>query len=87
MESLAEVRRTLVKVHQGAIEGLDFIWRGISVLLLILLRRWRRTVTTLLHYELVLEQGSKVASEEGLHVHPNASGPPDHQQATLSRHC
>jgi hypothetical protein len=39
MEGLAEVGRVLVKVHQGAIERLvDFIWRGISVLLLILLR-------------------------------------------------
>jgi hypothetical protein len=38
MEALAEVGRVLVKVHQCAVEGLvDFIWRGISVLLLILL--------------------------------------------------
>jgi hypothetical protein len=64
MESLAEVGRVLVKVHQCAIEGLvDFIWRGINVLLLILLRRWRHTVTIPLRHELVLEQGSKVASE------------------------
>lgn len=33
MESLAEVGRVLVKVHQGAVERLvDFIWMGISVL-------------------------------------------------------
>jgi hypothetical protein len=35
MESFAEVGRVLAKVHQGAVERLvDFIWIGISVLLL-----------------------------------------------------
>ena len=82
MESLAEVRRVLVKVHQGAIECLvDLVWRRISVLLLLMLERWGHTITIPLRHKLVFKQGSKVASKESVHIHPYASIPPDYQQA------